>query len=321
MAYNFADPPTQYAADAADRWAGDRKYAMAEHIRSPETPADWVEIAYGPRRADGRPVHLHVFQPDGSDVGDPRACILLIHGGGWAGGDPSFFHPAARYFAARGVHAVCIQYRLLSPEDWVDVFDCVADCRAALGYVRDQAAALNIDPHRVAAMGDSAGGHLALVLGYPDLLYQGTAAGGAAAADAVISYNPVADFETDNHGKTHVKGPDRLSISPCHMVADTDGPLPAPTLLMHGAADTVCLVDQSQRYAATAAARWPQTRPEQPGFCRYVELPDTQHAFCLPNYSATPAMVATALQQAVVFLGELGHIELSEAETQARARL
>ena len=45
------------------------------------------------------------------------------------------------YFAAaRGVHAVCIQYRLLSPENWVSVFDCVADCRAALGYVREHAA-------------------------------------------------------------------------------------------------------------------------------------------------------------------------------------
>ena len=90
---------------------------------------------------------------------------------------------------------------------------------------------------------------------------------------------------------------------------------------MHGAADTVCLVDQSQRYAATAATRWLQTSPDKPGFCRYVELPEVQHAFCLPNYSATPGTVATALKQAVVFLGELGHLELDEAEVQARARL
>ena len=95
--YNFADPPTQYVADAAT--TEDSEHAMAEHIRSPTAPADWVEVAYGPRRADGSSALLQVFQPDGSDTGGPRACILLIHGGGWAGGDPSLFHPTARWFA------------------------------------------------------------------------------------------------------------------------------------------------------------------------------------------------------------------------------
>ena len=62
-----------------------------------------------------------------------------------------------------------------------------------------------------------------------------------------------------------------------------------------GEEDTVCLVDQSRRYAASAAERWPAAQlPEgkiPPGFVRYVELEGTQHAFCLPNYTASPKTV------------------------------
>ena len=57
----------------------------------------------------------------------------------------------------------------------------------------------------------------------------------------------------------------------------------------------MCLVDQSRRYAASAAERWPAAQLSEeempPGFVRYVELEGTQHAFCLPNYTASPKTV------------------------------
>jgi acetyl esterase/lipase len=118
-----------------------------------------------------------------------------------------------------------------------------------------------------------------------------------------------------------VHGPDRLIISPCHLIRDValDAP-PAPTLLMHGEDDTVCLVDQSRLYASIAEERWQQVgadgaaQPLPAGFCRFVELPRTQHAFCLPNYSAAPSIVAAAMHEAVLFLGRVGHISLTAAE-------
>ena len=113
----------------------------------------------------------------------------------------------------------------------VTVFDCVRDCRDAMAYVRAHAAELGVDPDRVSAHGDSAGGHLSLMLGYPEPGAEGDAS--RRPADAVVSYNPVADLETDNHGVRNVHGPDRLTISPAHLV-QSSAELPPPTLLMHG---------------------------------------------------------------------------------------
>jgi acetyl esterase/lipase len=185
-AYGFEEPPTAYTRDAKESGAGE--YAMAAQLVADGKP-DYrvldVDAALG--------VRLHVFdqqqqQQQGPAVAAERACALLFHGGGWSGGDPSLFHPAARYLAGRGLVAICVQYRLMAGE--VTAFDCVADCRAALAFVRANAAQLGVDPHRISAMGDSAGGHLALMLGYP------APTGGGTPADAIISYNPVADLET-----------------------------------------------------------------------------------------------------------------------------
>jgi acetyl esterase/lipase len=314
MAYNFADPPVAYQRDADESGAGE--YTMATQLVADRTP-DYCVVEVDAKLG----TRLHVFEKPGGTTSESalRACVLLFHGGGWSGGNPSLFHPTARYLAHRGLVAMAVQYRLYQPTGDVSVYDCLADCRAALAYVRDHAAELGVDPHRVSAMGDSAGGQLALMLGF-----------GSAPANAVISYNPVADLETCQHGIDHVHGPDRLTISPCHAVRDT-AVAPAPTLLMHGESDTVCLVDQSRLYAAVAKERWADAavkaqanagRAALPaGFCRYIELENTQHAFCLPNYSARPAIVAAAMHEAVLFLGRMGHMSLTAAEaTEAAAR-
>ena len=303
--YAFAEPPTAYTRDARESGAGE--YALVAQLVADRADHRVLEVEAVPG------VELHVFgERQGGSDGSQRACALLLHGGGWSGGDPSYFHPAARYLASRGLVAICVRYRLYQPQGQITVFDCVSDCRAALAWVRAHAAELNVDAHRISAMGDSAGGHLALVLGYP-------APAGGAGVDAVVSYNPVADLQPrDAHG------PERLAISPCHLVRGAAAP-PAPTLLMHGEDDTVCVVDQSRLYAATADERWRQQQaigdgqPSLPaGFCRYVELPETQHAFCLPNYSAIPSTVGAAMHEAVLFLGRMGHLPLTDVEA-ARA--
>ena len=234
VGYGFEQPPTAYTRDAADLSVDEHPYAMVEHLK--QQPADCELVEYK-RDADGEPLHLHVF--GGSPSEEPRACALLFHGGGWSGGEAALFHPAARYLASRGdLVTVAVQYQLYEPEPppssgrpAVTVFDCVRDCRDAMAYVRAHAAELGVDPDRVSAHGDSAGGHLSLMLGYPEPGAEGDAS--RRPADAVVSYNPVADLETDNHGVRNVHGPDRLTISPAHLV-QSSAELPSPTLLMHG---------------------------------------------------------------------------------------
>jgi acetyl esterase/lipase len=134
--------------------------------------------------ADGVPLEAFVFAPPATRA--RRPAILLIHGGGWGGGKPALMARHARWFAARGWVAVVVSYRLTA-RPGVTPHDCVRDCAAAMRWLRGNAERLGVDPARVAAAGDSAGGHLAAALAtLPELDH-------AAVPDAVVLWNPITD--------------------------------------------------------------------------------------------------------------------------------
>lgn len=89
-------------------------------------------------------------------------CVVAIHGGGWTQGERSDLHPLLEQVAKRGYAAVSVSYRLAPahrfPAAWEDVRDAQA-------YLVAHADELGIDPARMVAVGFSAGGHLALLLG------------------------------------------------------------------------------------------------------------------------------------------------------------
>jgi acetyl esterase/lipase len=103
----------------------------------------------------------------------PRPAIVVIHGGGWLEGDKSSFSttpdnvPAKRApgniidFARLGFVAVTINYRLSGEAPFPAALD---DCRAAIRWLRAHAADYDVDRSQVGAWGNSAGGHLALLL-------------------------------------------------------------------------------------------------------------------------------------------------------------
>jgi acetyl esterase/lipase len=92
-----------------------------------------------------------------------RPAVILIHGGGWAAGSRELTHRAMRTYAARGYVAVSVGYRLARrPRDTFPA--AISDVRCAVRHVRADAARYGIDPERIAAVGFSAGGHLAAML-------------------------------------------------------------------------------------------------------------------------------------------------------------
>lgn len=95
----------------------------------------------------------------------PRPGIILIHGGGWAGGRKEDFTPFAKDFAASGYVAVSVNYRL-APKHVCPAQ--IEDCKCAVRWMRAHADELGLDPDRIGAIGGSAGGHLALMLGVMD---------------------------------------------------------------------------------------------------------------------------------------------------------
>ena len=103
------------------------------------------------------------------DGGDgPRPAIVVIHGGGWLEGDKSSFSTVEHRvpgnildFAARGFVAAAINYRLSGEAPYPAALD---DCQAAIAWLRARSDEYQLDPTRIGAYGNSAGGHLALLL-------------------------------------------------------------------------------------------------------------------------------------------------------------
>ena len=88
--------------------------------------------------------------------------VLLIHGGGWAVGSKAMHHGFGRLLATHGFLAAAVDYRLTGTAPWPA---CLDDCRTALAWLRQSAKELRLDPTRLALLGDSAGAHLAALLG------------------------------------------------------------------------------------------------------------------------------------------------------------
>ena len=94
--------------------------------------------------------------------------IAFFHGGGWAYGSPSEFYTTCIRYAKKGFVTFSFQYRLSKtaegtvPDPDITLVECVKDARSALRWVRENAGSFHIDPDKIIAAGQSAGGQLAL---------------------------------------------------------------------------------------------------------------------------------------------------------------
>ena len=95
----------------------------------------------------------------------PFPLVVCLHGGAWQIGHRSAQHPRLRLLAAHGYVAASVDYRFAPKHPWPAQID---DAKAAVRFLRAYTKDYHIDPNRVAAVGDSAGGHLALLLGLMD---------------------------------------------------------------------------------------------------------------------------------------------------------
>jgi acetyl esterase/lipase len=88
---------------------------------------------------------------------------VAVHGGGWQLGTAESYQYWGSYLAHHGYVLFAINYRLVDgPKNRYPA--AVHDTRAAVQFLRSQAAALKVDPNRIGCMGDSAGAHLAALV-------------------------------------------------------------------------------------------------------------------------------------------------------------
>ena len=160
---------------------------------------------------------LHVFEPEDHQATDQRPAVVFFFGGGWNGGTPSQFYPHCAHLAEKGIYAASAEYRVKSRHGTTP-FDCVADGKSAVRYLRANAKQLGIDPERIAAGGGSAGGHVAAAVAtVPGLDEQGEDTSVSHLPQALILFNPVYDNGPKGFCYSRVK--DRyLEISPIHNI-------------------------------------------------------------------------------------------------------
>ena len=106
---------------------------------------------------------LDAYTPQGFT--GKRPAVVLIHGGAWAFGDKSFYGPMCEALARKGFAAFTIDYRLMPKFRYPAPLD---DSQRAVRWIRAHADTYNVDPERIGALGDSAGGYCAALLGMRD---------------------------------------------------------------------------------------------------------------------------------------------------------
>jgi len=162
---------------------------------------------------------LWVFEPTDHKPADARPAVVLFFGGGWKGGTPAQFAPHAAYLASRGMVAVVAEYRVASTHGTTPI-ECVKDAVSAMRYVRKHAAAMGIDPQRIAAGGGSAGGHLAAATATVTAFTEaGEDASVSCLPDALVMFNPVFDNGPGGYGHDRVKAYWQR-FSPLHNIAE-----------------------------------------------------------------------------------------------------
>ena len=143
---------------------------------------------------------LHLIIPEGEG---PHPLIIYVHGGGWGGLNSSgtsvaYTSEASLYAVGRGYAVACVDYRLLG--EGVNIFYMAQDVKAAVRFLRANAAAYNLDPNKFALLGESAGGQLVDIVGTTngESAYDNTDFGNAEVSSdvqAVVSWYSVAQLD------------------------------------------------------------------------------------------------------------------------------
>ena len=196
----------------------------------------------------------------------------MMVSGGWKSGAGSVRPVLFAPFLRRGYTIFAIRH-ISQPE--CTISGIVEDVEKAVRFVRSHAAEYAVDPQRFGVIGGSSGGHLSLMLGTcggpGDAAAEQAADRESSAVQCVACFYPPTDLlnlgeSTENPGdggppKSFRKGFGQRAesmeewkvlgreLSPIYHIT----PQMPPTLIVHGDADTLVPLDQSQRFAAEAS--------------------------------------------------------------------
>jgi acetyl esterase/lipase len=201
------------------------------------------DIVFG--KAGDMDLTLDVYHPP-EGVTPKRMDIIHLFGGGFFVGNKNagYIVNDAKALGARGYTSISANYRLQTEGSWPAQ---IHDTKAAIRWTRANAERLGIEPNRIAVAGYSAGGMLALMAagtnGKPEFEGDVGTPGVSSDVNAAIGVYPLASAQTA--GGLFPEGqatPENIAAaSPTTYI----GPNFAPTIFIHGTADTTVLPSSS----------------------------------------------------------------------------
>jgi acetyl esterase/lipase len=242
-----------------------------------------VSMTYGPDPEETADVVLPFF-------GGSGAAVVLIHGGGWSAGDKQDMSGEASRLASAGFVVININYRLGKAGDAHTYWPAqLEDVQLAVRWAKKYAQDLRIDPERICAYGASAGGHLALFLGYDREIHPGDRASlypeFSPAVNCAITFSGPADLtQQSTYAEFSVlpfvgsSDPGAIAkmlrdASPLFLVNEQS----VPTLILQGRNDTIvpqALADELD--SALSKNRVPHTYQLLDGGHVYQDTPEDQ---------------------------------------------
>jgi acetyl esterase/lipase len=203
----------------------------------------------------GERLALDMARP--KDPKGPCPAVICIHGGGFRAGNREHHDRLCVQLAEHGYVAVSVTYRLAPKHQFPAA---VNDVKAAVRWLRANAAKYGIDPTRIGATGDSAGGHLALFLGVTGDVKEFDAADGGNADQSSRVTCVVDVYGPSDFTKSYGASVDAAQVLPLWLGGDLQtarhkhivasplnwfSPNSAPTLAIHGTKDPYVAHDQA----------------------------------------------------------------------------
>ncbi len=214
---------------------------------APLRAAVLTNLEYG--QAAGVSLKLDAYVPDGPG---PHPTVILVHGGGWTGGDKDggknqgYMMPMHEPLSTAGFAWFSINYRLAPAHRHPAQ---VEDVETAIRWVKAHAGEYRLDPRRIALSGESAGGHLVALAA--------VRADDSTRVAAVVPFYGVFDLVAEAHRRggaipsfNKLLGRDTLDETMLKLMRDASPqnfvkPGLPPFLLVHGTADQTVAYQQS----------------------------------------------------------------------------
>lgn len=200
-------------------------------------------------------------------AGKPLPVVVYIHGGAFRSGNKTMGYGPLGPLVGSGEYAgATINYRLSGEATWPAQ---IHDVKAAIRWIRANAAKYGLDPDRIAVMGPSAGGHLAAMLGTSGGVAElegriGPNTGTSSRVRCVVDLFGPSEFlaMNDHHSRIDHNAPESpeslliggalpqhkeaaRAASPISYVSRDDPPF----LIIHGTDDPLVPLNQSERLA------------------------------------------------------------------------